>query len=119
MTAYARNSKSRNQVHASHPVAVLKGNSTRDYQRIYDAIVATGRGTDRELQVIRDLVDRLRTKKEPLQRAILGLSRLSQFVFIGKTGHNVQLTRPSAIAEQLKWVLDHVVSATRWFKLLG
>ncbi|RAK99537.1 alpha/beta fold hydrolase, partial [Aspergillus ibericus CBS 121593] len=87
------------------PVGVLKGNSVRDYQRIYEAVVTAGRGTEAERALMRGVIERLRTKEEGLQRGVLELSEVRRFEVV-ETGHNVQLTRPESIMEMVRWVLE-------------
>jgi len=43
-----------------------------------------------------------------LQRDQLKLSKRGRIVFAEKSGHNVDLTEPDLIAEEVKWVLEQL-----------
>ncbi|KAE9366549.1 alpha/beta-hydrolase [Stipitochalara longipes BDJ] len=94
-----------NHILGDHPVAVMKANSLQDYQRIYNAGTAAGHGTESERKIARDCMERMRTKEEPLMREILDLSHRQRFSHVD-TGHNVPVSQPAAIVEELRWVLD-------------
>jgi hypothetical protein len=89
------------------PVSVLKANSIRDYNRIFEAGMKVGNGSEADWAEGRKLMDRMAKFEEPLQKEILKLSGLGRFVKV-ETGHNVPLTRPDVIVEEVRWVLEMV-----------
>ncbi len=40
------------QILGSKPISVIKGNSAREYQQVYDAGVAAGNGTEEQREIV-------------------------------------------------------------------
>lgn len=89
------------------PLSVLYGNSRRDQQRMYERGVREGLGTETERQTFRDY---LSTSDEDLQRELLNLSSNARFSIASNSGHNVQLTEPERVADEIRWVMRQALS---------
>ena len=91
------------------PVSVVRGNSARDYWRIYEEGVRVGNGTEEQQRGFRELLERWDGVDEELQMEQLGLSSRTRYVRVEDCGHNVQLVRPDVVAEEVGWVLRNLV----------
>jgi pimeloyl-ACP methyl ester carboxylesterase len=87
------------------PVCVIMARSSRDFERIYNAGVERGNGTEEERRASREYLRTWDEKHEGLQRGHLSLSSNGRFVVAGESGHHVQLTEPDVVADAVKWVL--------------
>lgn len=94
------------QILGSKPISVIKGNSAREYQQVYDAGVAAGNGTEEQRAIVSKMIDGMEEKDLILQREQLKLSSVSRFVQLEKPGHLVILEEPEAIVKEVKWVLE-------------
>lgn len=90
------------------PLSVLYGNSRRDQQRMYERGVREGLGTEAERQAFRDY---LSASDEDFQRELLNLSSKSRFSTASNSGHNVQLTEPERVADEIRWVMGRACSS--------
>ncbi|KAE9377385.1 alpha/beta-hydrolase [Stipitochalara longipes BDJ] len=90
------------------PISVIRANTPRDFQRLYDAGVALGNGTEEERKQSRDFLVRFEGEDQKNQEEILTLSTVTHYVR-ATSGHNVQMMQPDLIAEEVKWVWDRVV----------
>ena len=90
------------------PISVIRANTPRDFQRMYDAGVALGNGTEEERKLTRDFLARFEEDDERNQKETLTLSSVSHYVQAA-SGHNVQMVQPDLIAEEVKRVWDRVV----------
>jgi pimeloyl-ACP methyl ester carboxylesterase len=90
------------------PVSVLRADSKMEWQRMYDAGVAKGNGSDEERASYRDMIAQWDKKDIPVHQEILKLSSFGRFKTVEKSGHCIHMVNPDAIAEEVKWVLDHV-----------
>jgi pimeloyl-ACP methyl ester carboxylesterase len=90
------------------PISVIRANCPRDYERLYDAGVAAGNGTEEERAKTRDFIAQFTVEDQKNQEEILTLSTVSHYVR-ATSGHNVQMVQPDLIAEEVRWVLDRVV----------
>lgn len=88
------------------PVSVLKGNCASDFQKLYDAGVAAGNGTEHDREVMRELVAGWNGRDLEMQKEQLGLSSKGRITCTEMSGHNIQLTEPELIVEEVKWVLE-------------
>jgi hypothetical protein len=88
------------------PISVIKGNSAREYQQVYDAGVAAGNGTEEQRAIVAKMIEGMAEKEDMLQREQLKLSSVSRFVHLENPGHLVILEEPEAIAAEVKWVLE-------------
>ncbi|CAM1507455.1 Fc.00g070960.m01.CDS01 [Cosmosporella sp. VM-42] len=94
------------QILGNKPISVIKGNSAREYQQVYDAGIAAGNGTEEQRAIVARMIDGMEEKDDMLQREQLKLSSVSRFIQLEKSGHLVILEEPEAIAAEVKWVLE-------------
>lgn len=94
------------QVLKDHPVVVIKGDTTGEFQRVYEAGVAAGNGTEEQRAEMRRILETLTPIEEKLQREQLRLSSSGRYMYATKSGHNVNLTEPELIAEEVKKVFQ-------------
>lgn len=97
------------QILGSKPISVIKGNSAREYQQLYDAGVEAGNGIDSQRAIVSRMIDGMEEKDNLLQREQMKLSSISRFVQLERPGHLVILEEPEAIAMEVKWVLEAVM----------
>ncbi|KAJ5682472.1 hypothetical protein N7462_005637 [Penicillium macrosclerotiorum] len=98
------------QALGDRPVSVIRCNSARDFERIYEAGVAVGNGTTTQRQAFRELLDRWDSIDQELKEEQLRLSSTTHFVHLPDCGHNVHLIRPDVVADEVQWVIDHLQS---------
>lgn len=91
-----------------HPVSVLRADSTMEWQRMYDAGVAKGNGTEEERACYRDLISDWDEQDIPVHEDMLKLSSFGRFKTVEKSGHCIHMVNPEAVAAEVKWVLDHL-----------
>ncbi|OJJ59237.1 hypothetical protein ASPSYDRAFT_58368 [Aspergillus sydowii CBS 593.65] len=96
----------RNRALGDKPLSVIRANSPRDYERIYEKGVQAGNGTGEQRAAFRALLDRWEGIDCELQEEQLGLSSTTRFVRLQDCGHNVHLVRPDVIVEEVRWVRD-------------
>ncbi|EEQ87567.1 hypothetical protein RJZ56_001393 [Blastomyces dermatitidis] len=96
------------QAMGNRPVSIIRCNGMRDYERLYAKGVEVGNGTQEQRKAFRDLLDSWDEVDRELKEEQLRLSSKCHFVHVADCGHNVQLTRPDVIAEEIKWVLDNI-----------
>jgi pimeloyl-ACP methyl ester carboxylesterase len=92
-----------------HPISVIRANTPRDFQLMYDAGVAAGNGTEEERALYREYLSKWDEKDHRWQEEILRLSTFGRLVRAAHSGHNVQMVDPPLVAKEIKWVWDHVV----------
>lgn len=95
-----------NQPLGDSPVVVIKGNSTRDYIRIFMAGIVAGNGTQEQRIAMADLISIMGPDEECLQKEQLKLSSTSKYVQTLRRGHNLHITEPEVVADQVRWVLE-------------
>ncbi|TVY32620.1 Uncharacterized protein LSUB1_G008374 [Lachnellula subtilissima] len=95
------------QVLGDRAISVIRGNAPRDLQRMYDAGVAAGNGTKEDRRLFREYLKPADEKDHLWQEEILRLSSFGRFVR-STSGHNVQMVEPELVADEIKWVWDHV-----------
>lgn len=88
------------------PLVVIKGNAMRDIKRICSAGMDAGNGTSEQREDIHRWLETGEMVREEHQRELLRLSTNSRYVVAKHSGHNVQLTEPELVVEQLQWVLE-------------
>jgi pimeloyl-ACP methyl ester carboxylesterase len=96
------------QVLGDRAISVIRGSTPRDFQRTYDVGVAAGNGTEEERRMFREYLETADEKDHAWQEEILRLSSFGRFVRTSTSGHNVQLVEPDLVAEEIRWVWDHV-----------
>ena len=99
----------RNRALGDKPLSVIRANSPRDYERIYEKGVQAGNGTGEQRAAFRALLDRWEGIDCELQEEQLVLSSTTRFVRLQDCGHNVHLVRPDVIVEEVRWVRDMVL----------
>ncbi|OBT73529.1 hypothetical protein VF21_07236 [Pseudogymnoascus sp. 05NY08] len=97
-----------NQVLGNRPVSVIHANTARDFQRLYEAGVEAGNGSESDRQGFRDIVKFWRETSTMYAKEILGLSSVHNFRDATDSGHNIQLLDPELIVDELKWVYSHL-----------
>ncbi|RAO70816.1 uncharacterized protein BHQ10_006828 [Talaromyces amestolkiae] len=90
------------------PVSVIKGCTYRDFELMLEAGTKAGNGNEEERKQFADMIETYDALDEKWQKGLLGLSRRSRWVKAEKSGHNVQLTEPDVIVQEVKWVLENV-----------
>ncbi|KAJ5082466.1 alpha/beta hydrolase fold protein [Penicillium argentinense] len=95
------------QAMGNRPVSVIRCESARDYERLYEAGVEAGNGTIEQRQAFRTLLDRWPLIDRDLKEEQLKLSSNTHLVYLPDCGHNVHLIRPDVVAEEVRWVVDH------------
>ena len=95
-----------NRILGKKPISVIKGNSAREYQQVYDAGVAAGNGTEEQRAIVSKMIEGMEEKDDFLQREQLKLSSTSHFVHLEEPGHLVILEDPETVAKEVKWVLE-------------
>lgn len=88
------------------PVSVLRGNSKRDHELLYQVGVAQGGGTEAQRAKFREYLAKWEESEEAFQRELLNLSSTARFSTTTRSGHNIQLTEPELVAEEIQWVLQ-------------
>ena len=94
------------------PLSVLRGNSQRDQQRMYDRGVALGLGTEAQREIFRDYLKIWDSSEEEFQRELLNLSSNARFSTTARSGHNIQITEPERVAEEIRWVMQRTVAGS-------
>jgi pimeloyl-ACP methyl ester carboxylesterase len=89
------------------PISVIRANTPRDFQKLYDAGVALGNGSEEDRKKFRDFLVTFTEDDKKHQEEILTLSTVSHYVR-ATSGHNAQMVHPDLIAEEIRWVLDRV-----------
>lgn len=90
------------------PLSVLGGNSKRDHELLYEAGVAKGGGTDAQRERFRECLARWERCEEEFHRELLNLSSIARYSVTKRSGHNIQLTEPELIADEVRWVLKMI-----------
>ncbi|OKL60899.1 hypothetical protein UA08_03219 [Talaromyces atroroseus] len=105
---------SKKQLHATppllgeSPVSVLKGQTYKDFEKLFVAGSEAGNGTEEERKMFREFLKTYDTLDEKWQKGMLSLSSRSRWITTYKSGHNIQLTEPDVIVDEIKWVLDNL-----------
>lgn len=97
-----------NRAMGDRPLSVIRCNSARDYERIYEKGVEVGNGTPQQQRGFRDLLDRWEAIDKELKEEQLRLSSTTHLVHLPDCGHNVHLIRPDIVADEIRWVLDQL-----------
>lgn len=90
------------------PLSVVRCHGKRDFERVFEAGVKMGNGTVEQRREFKNLLDRWDDADHDLKTEQLKLSRKSRYVHVEDCGHNVQLTRPDVVAEEIRWVMDSI-----------
>ncbi|KAJ5700795.1 hypothetical protein N7536_003808 [Penicillium majusculum] len=95
------------------PLSVLRGNSHQDQERMYRRGVAEGLGTEAERAAFRHYLERWDASEEAFQREFLNLSSNARFSTTTQSGHNIQITEPERVVDEIHWVLQRASSVSR------
>ncbi|KAH8811057.1 Alpha/Beta hydrolase protein [Xylogone sp. PMI_703] len=98
-----------NQVMQNRPISVIHANTARDFQRMYEAGVKAGNGSEKDREEFREIIEFWKATSTVRAKEILSLSSVHRFRDTSKSGHNVQLLEPELIVDEVKWVLSHLV----------
>lgn len=101
-----------NQALGNRPVSVIHANTARDFERLYEAGVKAGNGTEKDRREFRDVVEFWRETSTMRAKEILGISSVHNFRDATESGHNIQLLEPELIVDELKWVFSHLTKTT-------
>uniref|UniRef100_A0A093XUW6 Uncharacterized protein YqjL n=1 Tax=Talaromyces marneffei PM1 TaxID=1077442 RepID=A0A093XUW6_TALMA len=101
----SENNQFNDRVLGNKPLGVIKCQSFRDYEKLYEAGVEAGNGTVEQRQSFRDLLDRWDAYSEELQREQLQLSSNVRWMEVSGCGHNINILRPEVIVQEIQWVL--------------
>lgn len=107
--ALAAKKQLQNQALGNRPVSVIHANTARDFQRLYEAGVRAGNGSEKDREEFRALVEFWRETSTMRAKEILALSSVHNFQDTSNSGHNVQLLEPELIVNEIKWVYSHLV----------
>ena len=102
-----------NQALENKPLSVIICNGARDYRRVYDAGIAVGNGTEEQRNAFRQLLGRWEADSTALQMEQLQLSSNNRLVRVPDCGHNVHMTRPDVVCEEVKWVRDQIIRSAQ------
>jgi hypothetical protein len=93
----------------NRPISVLKGLTEKDFEKVYEAGIKAGNGTEEERRLFREAFKTYGASTEAWQRGTMSLSNNSRWAIASKSGHNIQFTEPGVIVEELQWVLANLV----------
>jgi hypothetical protein len=91
-----------NQILGNRPVSVLAANNAMDIRDIYEAGIAAGNGTEEERGRYRASVDGFTVEDISNMKEQLKLSTLGTYTFTESDGHNVQMTEPQLVVDEIK-----------------
>jgi pimeloyl-ACP methyl ester carboxylesterase len=93
-----------NQAMGNRPVSVVHANTARDFQRMYEAGVKAGNGSEKDREEFREVMDFWRETSLVRAKDILALSSVHHFRNTSTSGHNAQLLEPELIVDEINWV---------------
>jgi pimeloyl-ACP methyl ester carboxylesterase len=109
-TALREKKQLENQALGDRPLSIIKGDITSDFKALVEAGVKRGNGTEEQREEMGRILKGLSTVAERIMRDQLRLSMKTRFVYAEKSGHNIHLTEPGVIAEEVRWMLDELMS---------
>lgn len=95
----------RRQVLGHRPLSVIRGESAFSARRGEDVSVS-----DEQRRARDGMLEAMGKADEQLKREQLRLSRNNRFRNVPDCGHNVHLSRPDVVAEEVKWVLSNLMT---------
>jgi hypothetical protein len=108
-TVLAAKKQLENQILGDRPVSVLRTNTARDIRRMYEAGVAAGNGTQEERALYKEMADKWDENDRNNQQELLRFSSVAKYSYTATNCHNVQMTEPELVLDEIKCVLDHVL----------
>ncbi len=94
------------QALGSYPLSVIKGSTWRDMNRMYEAGVKAGNGTNEQREKFKTWLDKVDAIEERMQKEQLHLSSRSRYIRPENGGHNMPVQQPEVIAAEVHWVLE-------------
>ena len=91
------------------PLSVIRGESAFTARREDDDVSVS----DEQRRARDGMLEAMSKADEHLKREQLRLSRNSKFRNVPNCGHNVHLTRPDVVAEEVRWVLSNPMKTKR------
>ncbi|PGH23495.1 hypothetical protein AJ80_02449 [Polytolypa hystricis UAMH7299] len=95
------------------PVNIIRCNSARDFERIYEKGVEVGNGTEAQRRAFRELLMSWDDVDRKLKEEQCRLSTNCHLVHVPDCGHHVHLVRPDVVADEVKWVINSVREQAR------
>ncbi|KAJ5764765.1 hypothetical protein N7520_004324 [Penicillium odoratum] len=95
-----------NQALRAHPLSLMVADHPADFQKMYDAGVAAGNGTQEEREICRHYLSRWKEKDEEWRKPLLKLSSFNRYVRV-TCGHNVHLVQPEKVMGEIRWVVEN------------
>ena len=92
----------RRQILGDCPLSVIRGESAFSLRRGDDV-----GPSDEPRRARDDMLEAMGKADEQLKREQLRLSRNSRFTNVPDSGHNVHVTHPDVVVEEIKWVLSN------------
>lgn len=96
----------------TRPLSIIKGDLARDIRNFRAAAVkAKSEGVDideKHFKAVDQSLEVIEDSEDNLAREVLNLSKNSRYVVAKHSGHNVQMTEPELIAEEIQWVLSQL-----------
>jgi pimeloyl-ACP methyl ester carboxylesterase len=90
------------------PLTVIRGDASRDIERLLDHSSRVGRGTSSDLAQVREFLARFHAHDRDLQLQQLRLSCNSRFVQTEKSGHYVHAVEPELIAREISEIFRSI-----------
>ena len=100
------------QIMGNRPISVIHGNTARDFQRVLEAGVEAGNGSEEDREEFKEMVEWWRESSLLRSREILSISRVGRWRHTERSGHNVQLIEPELIVEEVEWVWNKLIKIT-------
>ena len=94
------------------PLSVIRCNSAREYERIYQKGVELGNGTEEQRNSFRRLLNQWEKFDREIKEEQLQLSSNTRLIYLPDCGHYVHLVRPDVVAEEIRWVRDKILIST-------
>ena len=85
--------------------AVTGNNEGNDVKFLYEEALKEGHWSEQSLAIVKQMLGMSNVELE-LQQDQLKLSRTRRLVHAPRSGHDVQLTDPEIIVEEVKWILE-------------
>lgn len=89
-----------------YPISIVKGQNGRALKKLYTAVIEGGYGTGEDRQKHEEFLRTFDEKDFELQSELRKLSSNSRLVVAENSGHDVQLTDPEVIVEEVRWILE-------------
>jgi hypothetical protein len=87
-------------------VSVVRGNNkVMDAKTLYEEALKERHGSEESREIVRRILE-MSEKEINLQKDQLKLSRKGRFVHARKSGHDVHVTEPEMIIDEVKWILE-------------